>query len=377
MHTKLQVATMSVDLGRLMDRKPWYPDELYDPYGDADLGGHGVTFFDGDDEKDNFWCSDGPGSWCSWYNSAYHEIQPCDGRRVTVVYNLYEKLPGDGDEIIERSSSLEEEEEGKLVVRGLDEARDLATEQGFRYAGVLLDHTYSFDETGNSLRLDALRGRDRVVADAFKAALLGDEGLLTVVPAEVLVAMNSEDTRDEMDAPFEMRAVRIAAKVERYGVTYFNSKGDSDDYWAAKDAFKAKYGGDFDPRFCSVELDCGIPTFSVPFRDTMWIHHLDSRAVRLRRSFQARLLRRRSPDDLDHELWGNAARIDIFRYRDAALLVDLLGHRDPDDARHAATAFRSWTRDGCRPSSPGDIISPPRWYAPDILDDSRFHYSGR
>ena len=108
--------------------------------------------------------------------------------RVVAVYNVYD----DDDDGTEDAGADLEKQTGSEpeVERGLAEARGLAAEHGFRYAGVLTDHTYSFDG-GASLAIDRLRGKDRVVADAVARAL-GVERVV-VVPASPLSVVDEDE----------------------------------------------------------------------------------------------------------------------------------------------------------------------------------------
>ena len=125
-----------------------------------------------------------------------------------------------------------------------------------------------------------------------------------------------------------------------------------DDFCVKERAFEARYGGDFDStnfgNFAYDHSNC-FPFFSVPFRDTVWAHDVEDKAV----TFLALDRHRR----LDTGLWGNGGYFRVYRYQQAALLVDLVA-RDPDDATRAAKAFCAWQR-GEAPPAPDE--TPPSY----------------
>ena len=329
------VATLSVDLGNALPREGHW--EFND-------GGHRIDF------DDSSWTSDGPGSWCCWYNSDFHEIRPCDDTRIVAIYNVYEEEEKESDGTMEATTNVGLQD-------ALAEAQGLAAEYGFRYAGVLMEHTYSFDGA-ESLAIESLRGRDRVIAEALAAAAHSDR--LTAVPAHALaVTLLGPDYLRyrgyySPSPPGPLRRLRIAAAVEEF---YPSTRDASSECMDKMRTFSARYGGAFDPgQFANIDYDDFFPLFSVPFRDTVWTHAGDSRAVRL--------LRMKDPNRAHENLWGNEAQFSIYSYRQTALLVDLLAV-DADEAHRAAADFYVWQQ---RRSSSPPVGNDPIWYAADISE---------
>ena len=323
------VATLSVDLGNAL------PDEMH---WKLRGGGHTIVF-----DGNTAWDSQGPGSWCCWYNSDLHEIQPCDDTRVVAVYNVCEEEDDDDAS----DDDVDKNDRTPAVVNvdvqeGLAEARRLAAEHNFRYAGVLLDNVYSFDGAA-SLAIDRLRGKDQVVADALAGAL-GQSGGIVVVPARP-VSVVCDKVVYHNNEPYEtdevLTHVRIAAAVEPYNPET-SWPEEHKEFEEKLRAFEARYGGDFKAsNFAGIELDYSFPFFSVPFRDTAWAHDVGDKAELA--------LALADPSDADEDLWGNAATFSVYRYQQAALLVDLVA-RDADEATSAAADFCAWQRGEAPPA---------------------------